>query len=372
MGYGVLIGFSKIPFVKTTATNVPIQNIFEHGEVIGFLPYALLSRANPSYDAYITTLAYFSLTIDADGSILKLANPTEEDPGWNALTSGRADAFLDKAKEEKKRLSLVVFLGNNETINELLSDPAAHAKNLTADVIPIMKRYEFTDLNVDIESTTDASLEEQQQFIVFIKTVKAELAKEKFSLTVDITTIDALGGHLIAPKAIAPYADTIVIMAYDYHSTASSVTGPIAPLSGAGVESEYDVTEALRKTLAAISHKKIVLGIPLYGYEWETLTKSPRAAVIPGSGAVLSNKRAEAFLAHCQNCKTAIDEVAGEPYIYYKDDETNVYHQLFYPDINSTKAKIDLAKKYSLGGIALWALGYEGSDIIVPLSGYRK
>jgi spore germination protein YaaH len=66
-------------------------------------------------------------------------------------------------------------------------------------------------------------------------------------------------------------ADNIVLMAYDYHSTSSFVTGPVAPLSGAGIMSEYDVTAAVEKTLDLIPPQKLVLGIPLYGYEWETL-----------------------------------------------------------------------------------------------------
>ena len=36
------------------------------------------------------------------------------------------------------------------------------------------------------------------------------------------------------------------------------------------------------------------------------------------------------------------------------------------------KEKIALAQKYRLGGVALWALGYEDGTILNPLSSYKN
>ena len=153
--------------------------------------------------------------------------------------------------------------------------------------------------------------------------------------------------------------------------TASSfVTGPVAPLSGAGVMSEYDVTAAVEKTLDQMPPQKLVLGIPLYGYEWETLTQIPRSAVIPNTGVAASNRRAEELLSSCSSCSATLDKEADEKYISYFDQNVGDYHTIFYPDMDSTKAKINLANKFQLGGLALWALGYEGNSILNPLASY--
>ncbi|MBI3888150.1 hypothetical protein HY310_03740, partial [Candidatus Microgenomates bacterium] len=63
---------------------------------------------------------------------------------------------------------------------------------------------------------------------------------------------------------------------------------------------------------------------------------------------------------------------ASSEFIVFKDEKTNTYHQIFVPNQNSMQEKIDLAKKYDLAGIALWALGYEGETILEPLENYRK
>ena len=112
------------------------------------------------------------------------------------------------------------------------------------------------------------------------------------------------------------------------------------------------------------------MGIPLYGYGWESLGQAPRSAVIPNTGLAESNKSAEELLSSCTNCTIKLDDQANEKYISSFDQDTNDYKTIFYPDKDSTQAKIDLANKMELNGIALWALGYEGNSILSPLEKY--
>src|SRR5260221_5510811 len=102
-------------------------------EVLGFLPYWLLDKAKPNYAGFITTLDYFSLTIDKDGTILKSTNPVELEPGYAALTGGKLDPFFNIASRGNIKLSLTVFDGDQDSINQLISDPIIHAHNLIAD-----------------------------------------------------------------------------------------------------------------------------------------------------------------------------------------------------------------------------------------------
>jgi len=160
-------------------------------------------------------------------------------------------------------------------------------------------------------------------------------------------------------------------MTYDYHFSGSLVTGPVAPNSGAGVESEFDTETGIQKALEVLPADKIILGVPLYGYEWETLEPGRRSAVLPGSGIVASNRRAEEFLASCASCSAQRETAAQESYIVYLDQESTTYHQIFYPDEKFMKTKINLANKYNLGGLAFWALGYEGKTLLNPVVDYQ-
>ncbi len=341
--------------------------------IVGFLPYWLLNKAQNDYGKYITDLAYFGVSVGTNGAVLRSTDGQNNEPGWSALQSGKVNSFLSSAQKNKLQRSLVVFSGNQNAITTLVENPIPHARNLVDSVLPLMRRYGFSDLNLDIEYTQAASDAARTHFVQFVKAVKEGITKkQKTTITVEISAIDVVAKHLIDAGAVGRLVDHLVIMAYDYHSTDSLVTGPIAPLYGAGTVSEYDVATAVDKTIDKVPSQKLILGIPLYGYEWETIGTVPRSAIIPNTGQAASNRRVELLKESCATCSAQFENIAEEPYLIYLDNETNSYHQFFYPDIRSTQVKLNYAAKMNLGGVALWALGYEGKNIMNPLSVYKN
>lgn len=370
---GLAAGITFGIFIIAHLDEIPLQSVKPHRQVIGFLPYWLLDRAKTNYSEDLTTLTYFALNVDGNGNIVKLTNPQQEDPGWYALDSGKLDPFFTSAKKNNIKLSLLISSGNANAINQLMQKPQQHANTLVKEVTPIMKRFGFSDLNLDIEYTSHASASAQMHFTQFVQTIDQELTQQHLgTLTVEISPTDAIQSNLINLQAVMPSVNTIVLMAYDYHSTASFVTGPVAPLSGAGVDLEYDVTTAVEKALQAIPPDELVLGMPLYGYEWETLNTAVRSAIIPGSGDIASNDRMESFLPQCTTCSAFFDNESQEMYVVYRDPNTGTYHQIYFPDQQSVTSEINLANKKDLGGVALWALGYEGDTMLTPLSAYKE
>lgn len=377
LGFSLIFGLVKFVEFNPLGPKNPLHAITPflqpQQEIIGFLPYWLISRADKDYNKYLTTLTYFGISISPDGSLVKFAKPGEQEPGWYALESGLADPFFTKAKTQNIKLSLLLFSGVPEDINALISDPASHAATLISEVAPIMKQYGFTDLNLDIESVAQATPGAQANFTSFVREVRNGINRQNLgTLSLESSPTDLIRPRLINPAEVAPLVDHWVLMAYDYHYPGSAVTGPIAPVGGAGNDSEFDVETGIQKALNDIPQYKIVLGLPLYGYEWETLGDVPRSAVLPGSGAAASNRRMEQFVAGCATCSAKADQNTKETYVIYKDQKTTTFHQVFYPDTNSTAEKIKLINKYQLGGAALWALGYDGDTILNPLTAYKQ
>lgn len=338
-------------------------------QVIGFIPYWLIDKADKNYTRYLTTLAYFGLTVESDGSIQQYTNPGESEPGWLALQSGKF------TPPPGMSTSLVIFNGDPETINELISDPQTHASTLVDETLPILQEHTFTDLNLDLENVLPASESARMHFTAFVRQVREDLTRKvgsHITITIDASPTDLIKTRLINLAAVAPYVDRVVLMTYDYHYSGSYVTGPVAPLGGAGVYNEFDTETAIQKALEVLPPSKVILGVPLYGYQWESITNSPRAATIPGSGIVMSNRAVEGFLAECATCSAHFEKLSEESYLIYKDQETNTYHQIFYPDAKSTESKTTLAAKYHIAGLALWAIGYEGNSILEPIASYLK
>lgn len=333
-------------------------------QIVGFLPYWLLEKADKEYSQYLTTLTYFGLAIDMDGKPIFLVNPQEEEPGWTALKNGKFDS-------KNLTSSLLVHSADEETIAELIKNPVTAAHALVSEVTPVMQKHKFTDLNLDIESFLPASDSARASFTEFTQTVAEDVRKAKLgTVTIEIPPIALVRPMLIDPIAIGRIADYVVLMTYDYHYSGSMTAGAVAPVNGAGEWVEFDVEIAVREAVNVIPKEKILLGIPLYGYQWETIRPDKGAATIPGGTSTASSRRITQILEGCATCSAQFDPVAKEPYLIYP--ENDYFNQIHYENEQSMKEKIALAQKYQLGGVALWALGYEDSSILNPLAAYKK
>ncbi len=368
LGFGITFLAVKFAFNQNSPAAAVIKESvgaigLKQHQSIGFMPYWLLDKADKNYSRYLTEMTYFGLTVNPDGTIQKYTKPGEAEPGWYALTSGKF------TPAPNLKMSLAIFNGDPKKINQLIAEPEAHAAALAGEIGPLMEQYGFATLNLDLENVLDATESARQSFTAFVSALKTNLNKP---LTIDASPTDLVKTRTIDLQAVGPLVDKVILMTYDYHFSGSMVTGPVAPNSGAGVESEFDTETGIQKALEILPADKIILGVPLYGYEWETLTPGRRSAVLPGSGIVASNRRVEEFLTGCASCSAQLEEAAQESYLVYLDQETNTYHQIFYPDEKFMKTKIALANKYNLGGLAFWALGYEGNAILNPVAGYQS
>ncbi len=329
-------------------------------EIIGFAPYWLIPKQTFDYTDLLTTWTYFGLVINPDGTIQKLVADTEEEPGWTTLKGKAVSQALFSYGAKQKGRSLLLHLSNDDDIGVLLADATASAIRITQDVIPIITKYGFTDLNLDIESFRDASESARQSYSALLSEVKKRLGTT--TLTVELTPTSLIRSHLADPLVVGQIADTVILMAYDYTYSGSFLSGPVAPLYGSGSIRVQDVSFSLDRALAVIDKEKLVLGIPLYGYEWDTLSTTAGNPVVPGTGKTASWSRIQTLLTDCPDCTSGRDSVSGDiPYVILP--ENGYIRQMFYEDRISIAKKIAVAREKGIAGVAFWALGYEGENL---------
>ncbi len=370
---GLALGILAAYFVNSEEAPAVVRKVVhpqQKMEILGFQPFWLIDQADSEYSSYASHLTYFGLQIADDGSIRTLNNEVEAEPGWNNLNTSRMQNLLQQAKEDEIVLSIAVQNVNEDSIATMMEDPQNAALNLVNDMEPIMKKNGFTDLNLDIESFVDVPIEMQQAFTLFVQTVSEEVQSRQLgTVSIDITPMSLIRQRLTSTKNISPFVDRIILMAYDYTYQGSYSTGPVAPVNGAGTVRELDVDSSIQELLRVAPKEKVLLGIPTYGYEWETLSDEPGAAIIPGTGKTASAKRVQQLKHSCRDCKTVTDPVSKQPYLIMK--EGSYFRQLFYVDEDSLKAKLELAQKHKLQGVAIWAFGYETDAMRGELSIYK-
>ena len=157
--------------------------------------------------------------------------------------------------------------------------------------------------------------------------------------------------------ALNPYVDLFIIMGYDYYYSGSTTAGPEDPLYNFQTSYNYTLTKSITYYLKqGASKSKLLLGLPYYGREWATT-----AATIPSSttGAGTSSVIYNAFRANSNGYYSSRHWDANSFSSWYPSVRSGVNWQCFIDDAASMSKRFDIVNQYGIGGIGIWALGYD-------------
>lgn len=328
--------------------------------IYGFLPYWNIQTV--TLQPELTHLAYFSLTILGDGR-LQTRESTYAEPGYHRLQS---ETFLDQAELVKQRggqVELVLTQFNNDDIVALLGSSAAHQRLLT-EIDAVILAYPITGLNIDIEYSGEVTPTIRQNLVKLVATINDHLEKkyDHINLSIDMYASAANDNSFWDVGALQNHVDYIIIMAYDFHRRSSPQAGPVAPLFGGREMWDSDINQHLQYFVRKAPREKLLLGVPFYGYEWQTTSRDPQAHTFPETGSTASFKRVQDILARKEelNVQEHWNEEALSPYVSYQRD--GEIYVIYYENSRSLSYKLDYVNQLNLGGIAIWALGYEGES----------
>ena len=161
------------------------------------------------------------------------------------------------------------------------------------------------------------------------------------------------GGLLYAAHDYAVHgeeADWVVLMTYDWGHMHGE-PGPVSPLGG--------IRSVLDYASERIQSGKILMGFSNYAYNW----------VLPwregGEASVLSNAAA-ANLAVSAGAEICYDARAAASHFRYRD-AAGLWHEVWFEDARSVKARLSLVDEYDLGGISLWAANFPNPMLLATL-----
>lgn len=318
----------------------------------------------------LTQISPFAFELQGDGSI-KNALKIEEEP-WTTL--------LAEAKKKKIKVypSILSYPQNSTAqynfwlLMAQRTRRAAHVK----DIVALVKKYKLDGIDIDYENKT---AETRPYFSAFLKELAAALHKEnkKLICTVEArtppesryatTSQEVLSKVEYANdyKVIGAVCDQVRIMAYDQagddrklvnqNLAAGNTYKPVADIDWV----EKIATLALRE----IPAKKIVLGIPTYGYKYEVIPPQggailPKYSRIGSMNFYYANELAKSLgitpsrnsageLSFTYSTSTDVD---GNPLGSTKQ------YLVWYSDAQAIADKVKIAKLYKLGGVVIFKI----------------
>ena len=276
-----------------------------------------------------THIAPYYFMIQADGSIKSL-----EEPDTNNLLRLNRVKILPMIKNDVQGARFTPMIGTPEVRDAL----AASITNLV-----VSKGYD--GINIDFEDIRPEDRPLLSDFMVRLAG-KMRPAGKLVSQAVVAKTKDAMTGYggAFDYPALSPSLDYAVVMAYDYHY-AGGDAGPVAPIDWVRNVATYSAS--------TFGPAKVVLGMPLYGYDWD-ITSGDTARAISYRQALTRSKYTGAT--------RTLDFASGSEVVRYRDDSGD-QHEAWFESAATFAAKLRVVKEAGLAGFGVWRIGQEDSNV---------
>ncbi|PWK05194.1 glycosyl hydrolase family 18 protein [Tumebacillus permanentifrigoris] len=228
-----------------------------------------------------------------------------------------------------------------EVAHAILSDSAVRAK-LVHNAVALLQQNGYGGLNVDFENMLPG---DRANFTAFVTELATALHTDGRTViisvmakTSDSPTRDWVGTFDYA--ALGQVADQIQLMTYDEHGTWGE-PGAVAGLPW--------VENVITYASAQIPPQKLLLGLPAYGYDWNTNNaKQNKAVTLKNIPALLQKTGAV----------QQWSAVEQSPYFTYQADDGSTHH-VWFENPESITAKTKLVPRNNLAGVAVWRMGFE-------------
>lgn len=339
------------PLGQNPSTNYKIQD--KKYIILGFAPYWNMKKLSQESLDTITHFAFFALHLKGSGEIYAKVNAREEDPGYTNYKR-----LLEGGSYQN--LILTYMQEDEDALVAMLNSPTSR-KAAVDNIIQTMSDAKAVGINIDLEPIGAISESLRNNFTNFITELKdATCAQASHScplITISIYPSAAAKERLWDLPALTTLTDYFVVMTYDYTMPKSQRSGPNSPLRDFSGEFEHSILKNLSELTKVISTNKILLGIPFYGYEWDTIDTS-KYSITTSRGVTTSLERIETMLNE-QILELVWDRNSLTPYGI--STESGTHSQIYFENEASIRLKLDLVRSSGLGGIALWALGYDNN-----------
>ena len=218
-------------------------------EVFGFVPYWSLGQSTGLSVAGLTTLDYFSVGINPNGTL------DESGAGWNGYESQALSTLITQAHGAGIRVVLTVNDFDQHSLDALTSNPTA-ATTLAKALIAAVETKNLDGVNLDLEGSGNA---DQAGLTRLVTTVSDTLHQvdPHWQVTMDTyasSASDPEGFYNIA--ALASAVDGFFVMEYSPNVAASAQAN--SPLTS----SLFSDQTTIQQYAAAIPAAKVILGFP--------------------------------------------------------------------------------------------------------------
>jgi hypothetical protein len=308
-------------------------------EEFGFAPYWTLDQATSFDVSELTTIAYFALDVNPNGTISRSGT------GWDGYESQPFENLVARAHAAGDRVVLSVDCFAQSALDSLTSSASA-ASTLAAQVVVDMKAKNLDGVNLDFEGVGSADQRGLTALAATVaRAVHAVNPHDQVTMDTYASSAGDPNGFFNIP-ALAKVVNGFFVMDYDLNFDAARSSE--SPLTS----TEFPDALAAAQYAAAVPPLMVILGASFYGYEWPTTNGTLDASAV---GAPTPVSYAQAV----SSGPVYWDRVTQTAWSSF--ETAGQWHETFFEDPESIYLLSQLARRDGFGTGA-WALGMQGGD----------
>ena len=320
--------------------------------VVGYYPYWVQSTFQPN-DLDLETFTHINHSF---------AWPDEE--GQIVAPTGMLDpSIADYIHSNNRKILLALGgWGQAQTSGFVSSTSTSELRSeFISNIIDKMIAYGYDGVDIDWEYPQ--TIEQKNNLTFFIEELDSAFYEFDPELLITMAVpISNWSGQWLDLSSLRPHVDFFNAMTYDIHGGWSSNAGHNSPLyqSPPG-DPDGSVETGINYLLntRGVPESKVNMGIPFWGKKYNT-------SQINGSfnGSVIDMHYSEILPLINNGWDYQWDNNAKCPYLV-KDDQSQI---ITYDNPLSVQRKCDFAKDKNLGGVMVWALGYDDMSSLESLT----
>lgn len=313
-------------------------------KVFGWHPYWM----GDAYKSYrfnlLSYIAWFCYNIDPETGACD--NPSVMDI-WQ-----KSGALVDSAHQHGCKV-LLTITNHTEAGNAAMLKNPDRQEVLINNLIQQLKAGRGDGIDVNFENIGDGLEQELSTFLIKLSQ-RLRQSNPGYVLTVDLPVYDFYNNYEI--KKLLPWVNLFIVTGYDYYNGKSRTDGPVAPLFS--ISGGYSIQHSVDKYLqSGLKREQIILGLPYYGALWTSQSSKPGT---PDSTLrFVQHLTYRALRARYCTVAPGYDKERWSAYYAVFNPDSNYYEKCWFDDTLTLKRKFDWALEQQLGGVGVWALGYD-------------
>ncbi len=327
-------------------------------EVSGWIPYWRADAGIADTTLHIDTFTEinpFGYTVKSDGTLND--ELTKNSKLWPLLYT--------TARQKNIRIIPTITWGSGGTIHAILSKKASRTAHIQA-IVDMVNTNGFDGVDIDYEGKL---AETKPYFSAFLKELYKAMGKKWVTCTIEartppesrFSTVPKTLEYANDFKEINKYCDRVKFMTYDQGTIDLKLNAVSKPPYMPIADVRW-VEKAITLASKDIAKKKILIGVATYGYEHDMFMSSTTPSGYEYSPLWSFNPGYAVDLA--QKMGLAIQRSAGgEAYISFPAASStdaiplpNATRVLTWSDAQAIKAKVDLAKRLGVRGVAIFKI----------------